>query len=82
MKKTLLLCLLCMVTSIAFAQEQQQPPQLQVGDSITVNEDATHYLTGERISKWVYKVKHTIRQISTKKWSEGILVQGICVIVV
>ncbi len=77
MRKTFLLCLLCLVTSLACAQEQQQPPQLQVGDTVTVNEDATHYLTGERISKWVYLVKHRIRQIGTSQWKDGILIRGI-----
>lgn len=69
--------MLCLVTSVLVAQEQQQTPQLQVGDTVTVNEDATRYLTGERISNWVYKVKHSIRQIGTKKWENGILIRGI-----
>ena len=78
MRKALLLCMLCLATSLAFAQEQQQqPPQLQVGDTITVNKDATHYLTGEKISKWVYRVTHRIRQIGTKQWKDGILIRGI-----
>ena len=77
MRKTFLLCLLCLITSLACAQDQQQPPQLQVGDTVTVNEDATHYLTGERISKWVYLVKHRIRQIGTSQWKDGILIRGI-----
>ena len=77
MRKTFLLCLLCLVTSLVYSQEQQQPPQLQVGDTVTVNEDATHYLTGERISKWVYLVKHRIRQIGTSQWKDGILIRGI-----
>ena len=77
MRKILLLCLLCLATSITFAQEQPPTPQLQVGDTVTVNKDATHYLTGERISKWVYLVKHRIRQIGTKKWKDGVLIRGI-----
>ena len=79
MRKALLLFLLGLATSIVFAQEQQQPPQLQVGDTVTVNEDVTHYLTGEKISQWVYKVKHRIRQIGTNTglWKGGILIRGI-----
>ena len=78
MRKALLLCMLCLATSIVCAQEQQQqPPQLQVGDTITVNKDATHYLTGEKISKWVYRVTHRIRQIGSKQWKDGILIRGI-----
>ena len=78
MRKALLLCMLCLATSIVCAQEQQQqPPQLQVGDTITVNKDATHYLTGEKISNWVYRVSHRIRQIGSKQWKDGILIRGI-----
>ena len=78
MRKVLLLCMLCLATSLAFAQgQQQQPPQLQVGDTITVNKDATHYLTGEKISNWVYRVSHRIRQIGSKQWKDGILIRGI-----
>ena len=79
--KTLLLCVLCLAASTVLAQEQtqQQPPTqtLQVGDTVTVNSDATHYLTGEKISQWVYKVTHRIRQIGSKQWGNGILIRGI-----
>lgn len=69
--------MLCLVTNVLIAKEQQKSPNLQVGDTVTVNEDATHYLTGEKISEWVYKVEHRIRQISTQKWKNGILIRGI-----
>ena len=79
--KTLLLCVLCTLGSTLFAQEPAQQQQsshtLQVGDTVTVNADATRYLTGEKISKWVYLVKHRIRQIGTERWKDGILIRGI-----
>ena len=42
-----------------------------------VKEDITHYLTGQKISKWVYKVPHTIRQVGTSRFPKGILLRGI-----
>ena len=66
------------VAGTVFAEDT--PPQqieYQVGDTITVNRDATHYITGERISKWVYDVKHTIRQVGSLFHKDGILLKGI-----
>ena len=77
MRKTLITLLLCLVTGFVCAQEPTQLPPLQVGDTVTVNPDTKYYLTGERISKWVYKVKHRIRQIGTARWKDGVLIRGI-----
>ena len=51
--------------------------EMKVGDSIMVNPDSLYYLTGERISKWVYKVPHAIQQVGGKRYPHGILIQGI-----
>lgn len=50
---------------------------IKVGDSIYVNKDSLHYLTGERISTWVYKVKHPVLQVGGKRYPYGILIGGI-----
>lgn len=49
----------------------------QPGDTIVISKHTKHYLTGETISKWVYYVKHTIRQVGGKRFPNGILVGGI-----
>ena len=50
---------------------------IKVGDSILIHKDTLHYLTGERISKWVYDKTHTIQQVGGKRYPYGILIQGI-----
>ena len=65
-----------MAFSIA-SQAQTQPNDLQVGDSVMVNPDSTHYMTGEKISSWVYTVKHAIEQIESAFHPDGVLLKGI-----
>lgn len=50
---------------------------IKVGDSILIHKDTLHYLTGERISKWVYDKTHTIQQVGGKRYPYGILIQGV-----
>lgn len=76
MKKTLTTLLICLFIADLYAQSPQTPP-LQVGDTVMVNPETTHYLTGERISTWVYQVKHTVRQVGSKFFSDGVLLRGI-----
>lgn len=48
-----------------------------VGDTIVIKKDHKRYLTGEKMSKWVYDVEHTIQQVRGKRLPEGILISGI-----
>lgn len=48
-----------------------------VGDTIVIKKDHERYLTGEKMSKWVYNVEHTIQQVGGKRFPEGILIRGI-----
>lgn len=50
---------------------------MEVGDSVTINPDSLRYITGERMSTWVYDVTHTIRQLGTKTKPTGVLLRGI-----
>ena len=50
---------------------------IKVGDSILIHKDTLHYLTGERISKWVYDKTLTIQQVGGKRYPYGILIQGV-----
>ena len=51
--------------------------EIKVGDSIMINRDSLYYLTGERMSRWVYDVPHTIQQVGGKRYPYGILIRGI-----
>lgn len=64
-------------SSILAQSVKQENHHLQVGDTVTVSKDTTHYLTGERISLWVYEVKHSIQQIGSLFHPNGILLSGI-----
>lgn len=48
--------------------------QLAKGDSVMIKRECTEYLTGEKPSAWVYNKVHTIGQIGTKRFPEGILI--------
>lgn len=53
------------------------PFQYQVGDTIIIKKDCERYLTGERMSTWVYYVVHPVQQVGTEKWPNGVLLGGI-----
>ncbi|MCQ2311255.1 MAG: carboxypeptidase regulatory-like domain-containing protein, partial [Paludibacteraceae bacterium] len=74
--KKLLTSFFVLFLAISLSAQNEAVP-LQIGDTVIVKQDAKRYLTGERISSWVYTVKHTIRQIGTAKWQDGVLLRGI-----
>lgn len=62
------------------AQEAAPAAQLSdfhTGDTIVIKKDHERYLTGEKMSKWVYNVEHTIQQVGGRRFPEGILIRGI-----
>lgn len=62
------------------AQELAQEKQIQNfhrGDTIVIKKDCDRYLTGEKMSKWVYNTQHTIQQVGGRRFPEGILLRGI-----
>ena len=67
--------LMLLFAAASYAQTHVFP--YQVGDSVKVNPDSNYYMTGEKISPWVYKVNHAIRQIDSEYHPEGVLLQGI-----
>ena len=72
---TLLLASVC-----AGAQEADNgraPFQYRVGDTVIIKKDCERYLTGERMSTWVYYVVHSVQQVGTEQWPNGVLLGGI-----
>lgn len=53
------------------------PFQYQAGDTVIIKKDCERYLTGERMSTWVYYVAHPVQQVGTEKWPNGVLLGGI-----
>lgn len=59
------------------AVEPEDNFQFVEGDTIIISKRQQHYLTGERIARWVYYVRHVIQQVGGKRFPHGILVKGI-----
>jgi vacuolar-type H+-ATPase subunit H len=73
----------CMTFALSVSAQEESAPKatladFSVGDTIVIKKDHERYLTGEKMSKWVYNVEHTIQQVGgKKKWPNGILIRGI-----
>ena len=60
------------------AQEVAAPAyKPAVGDTVRMNPDCERYLTGEKPSTWVYNTTHTIGQIGTQRFPDGVLLMPI-----
>lgn len=80
--KGLMTVALLTIAAVGAAQTPATPDsashfQWQVGDTIIIDKNCTHYLTGERMSTWVYHVSHPILQVGTKRFPNGVLIKGI-----
>ena len=70
------------VVSTLSAQQEAQPAKehqwkVAVGDSVMIKRECVEYLTGERPSVWVWDKVHTVRQLGTKRFPEGVLLMDI-----
>lgn len=83
--KTILIAatLICAsVVSTMSAQQAAQPAQehqwkVAIGDSVMIKRECQKYLTGETPSVWVWDKVHTVRQLGTKRFPEGVLLMNI-----
>ena len=70
------------VVSTLSAQQEAQPAQqhefkVAKGDSVMIKRECVKYLTGERPSTWVWDKVHTVYQLGTKRFPEGVLLWNI-----
>ncbi len=77
---TTLIC--ASVVSTLSAQQQAQPAQkhefkLAIGDSVMIKRECQKYCTGETPSTWVWDKIHTVRQLGTKRFPDGVLLMNI-----
>ena len=72
---TLLLASVC--AGAQEADNTKAPFQYQVGDTVIIKKDCERYLTGERMSTWVYYVVLSVQQVGTEQWPNGVLLGGI-----
>ena len=63
------------------AQEEQPAQQhefkVAIGDSVMIKRECQKYCTGETPSTWVWDKVHTVRQLGTKRFADGVLLMNI-----
>ena len=73
--------LICATAVSTISAQQAEPKQhtwkVAVGDSVMIKPECQQYLTGEKPSTWVYDKVHTVRQLGTKRFPEGVLLMNI-----
>ena len=75
-----LVCASAVSTMSAQQAAQPQPKhefKVAIGDSVMIKRECQEYLTGERPSVWVWDKVHTVRQLGTKRFPEGVLLMNI-----
>lgn len=65
------------VVSTVSAQQAQHQFTVAKGDSVMIKRECQKYSTGEKPSVWVWDKVHTVRQLGTKKYPDGVLLMNI-----
>ena len=70
------------VVSTLSAQQAAQPApkhefKVAIGDSVMIKRECQKYCTGETPSTWVWDKVHTVRQLGTKRFPDGVLLMNI-----
>ena len=82
-KSILMAATLIAATAVSSISAQQAAPaqnhefNVAVGDSVMIKRECTKYLTGETPSTWVWDKVHTVRQLGSKRFSDGVLLMNI-----
>ena len=73
--------LICATAVSTMSAQQAEPKQhtwkVAIGDSVMIKPECQKYLTGEKPSTWVYDKVHTVRQLGSKRFPEGVLLMNI-----
>lgn len=68
------------VSTMSAQQAAEPAPEptfnVELGDSVMINRECERYLTGERMSTWVYDVVHVVKQLGTKRFPEGVMLDN------
>lgn len=69
------------VSSLSAQQAAQPAPKhefkVAIGDSVMIKRECQRYCTGETPSTWVWDKVHTVRQLGTKRFPDGVLLMNI-----
>ena len=71
-----------LICATAISAEEAQPAQkhefkVAIGDSVMIKRECQKYCTGETPSVWVWDKVHTVRQLGTKRFPDGVLLMNI-----
>ena len=82
MKSILIAATLISATAVSTMSAQQAAApayqwKVAKGDSVMIKRECDKYLTGEKPSTWVYDKVHTVGQLGTKRFPEGVLLFNI-----
>jgi len=74
--------LICATAVSTISAQEAQPAQkhefkVAIGDSVMIKRECQKYLTGETPSTWVWDKVHTVRQLGTKRFADGVLLMNI-----
>ena len=82
-KSILIAATLIGATVVSTMSAQQQAPaqkhefKVAIGDSVMIKRECRKYCTGETPSVWVWDKVHTVRQLGTKRFADGVLLMNI-----
>ena len=74
---TLISASLVSTLSAQEAQPAKHEFKVAIGDSVMIKRECQQYCTGEKPSVWVWDKVHTVRQLGTKKFPDGVLLMNI-----
>ena len=84
LKSGLLIIVAGFIFATMSAQSRKQPLTysgteeiIMVGDTVMISKNCLNYETSERIVKWAFKKKHTVRQVNSKHHPNAILLKRI-----
>lgn len=78
--KSILIAATMICATAVSAQEAQAPKhefKVAIGDSVMIKRECQKYCTGETPSVWVWDKVHTVRQLGTKRFPDGVLLMNI-----
>ena len=78
--KSILIAATLICATAVSAQEAQAPKhefKVAIGDSVMIKRECQKYCTGETPSVWVWDKVHTVRQLGTKRFADGVLLMNI-----
>lgn len=76
-KSILIAATLICATTVSAQEAPKHEFKVAIGDSVMIKRECQKYCTGETPSVWVWDKVHTVRQLGTKRFPDGILLMNI-----